>query len=123
MAVSGAARVRWRVGAAVAAVLVGGVLAAQPAVAAATAGRPATAAPVAWGTCAADVLAEVPPADRNRYSCATYQVPLDHAHPAAGSVSLALLRRAADDPAHRIGSLFLNPGGPGGSGYDLPIPV
>jgi pimeloyl-ACP methyl ester carboxylesterase len=122
MVVRRAAGVRWRVGAAVAAVVVGGVLAAQPAVAAAAAARPATAAPVAWGACAADALAGVPPADRDRYSCASYRVPLDYAHPAAGSVSLALLRRAAD-PAHRIGSLFLNPGGPGGSGYAMPIPI
>ncbi len=76
--------------------------------------------PVAWGACDADVLAAVPDADQGRYSCATYDVPLDYAHPGAGAVSIALLRRAAD-PGRRIGSLFLNPGGPGGSGYTMPI--
>ncbi|MGC9668946.1 alpha/beta hydrolase [Planosporangium sp. 12N6] len=117
-----ARRVRWRVRAAIA-VGVAAVLLAQPAVAAAAAtpaARPA-APPVTWGTCPTDVLAELPAADRNRYSCATYDVPLDYAHPAAGTVGLALLRRAADDPGRRLGSLFSNPGGPGGSGYTMPV--
>ena len=30
------------------------------------------------------------------------------------------MRRAALDQAHRVGSLFLNPGGPGGSGFGMP---
>src|SRR5689334_6507818 len=51
--------------------------------------------PVDWGACAADVLAHVPAGDHGTYTCATYQVPLDYAHPSAGTVSLALLRRAA----------------------------
>ncbi|WP_030437300.1 alpha/beta hydrolase [Actinoplanes subtropicus] len=80
-----------------------------------------TAPPIAWGACAADVLAQVPAGDHGTYTCATYQVPLDYAHPSAGTVSLALLRRSADDRAHRVGSLFLNPGGPGGSGYTMPM--
>jgi pimeloyl-ACP methyl ester carboxylesterase len=47
-------------------------------------------------------------------------VPLDYDHPDRGSITLALMRRSANDQAHRIGSLFLNPGGPGVSGYRLP---
>jgi pimeloyl-ACP methyl ester carboxylesterase len=31
------------------------------------------------------------------------------------------MRRAATDQENRIGSLFLNPGGPGGSGYGMPL--
>jgi pimeloyl-ACP methyl ester carboxylesterase len=46
-------------------------------------------------------------------------VPLDYDHPRGPSISLALKRLPASDPAHRMGSLFLNPGGPGGSGVDL----
>jgi pimeloyl-ACP methyl ester carboxylesterase len=34
-------------------------------------------------------------------------------------VELALIRRPASDKEHRIGSLFVNPGGPGGSGVDF----
>jgi pimeloyl-ACP methyl ester carboxylesterase len=55
------------------------------------------------------------------YECATYQVPLDHADPGGEQIDLALVRRPADDPAARLGSLFVNPGGPGGSGVDLVV--
>jgi pimeloyl-ACP methyl ester carboxylesterase len=47
-------------------------------------------------------------------------VPLDHDRPGK-TISLALMRRAAIKPAQRIGSLFLNPGGPGGSGWTMPM--
>src|SRR5512142_1841230 len=70
----------------------------------------AGAPPVAWGTCPADLLGSLPEGDNGRYSCATYQVPLDYRHPRGATVGIAMLRRAAADPAHRIGSLFFNPG-------------
>jgi len=76
---------------------------------------------VRWEACPAELLSSVPAAERDRYGCATYPVPIDHSRPGAGSVRLSLLRRAADDPARRIGSLFVNPGGPGGRGTLLPI--
>ncbi|WP_374777973.1 alpha/beta hydrolase [Streptomyces sp. NBC_01310] len=50
------------------------------------------------------------------YDCASARVPLDHADPAGRSIDLAVVRRQATDPAHRIGTLFVNPGGPGGPG-------
>jgi pimeloyl-ACP methyl ester carboxylesterase len=58
-------------------------------------------------------------------------VPLDRAHPDAGTVDLAVTRRAAPDPKTRLGSLLVNPGGPGASAIgflqsswrDLPDPV
>src|SRR6476620_9415614 len=53
------------------------------------------------------------------FQCGTVQVPLDYAHPDGAKITLALTRLPATDPAHRIGSLFLNPGGPGGSGVDF----
>jgi len=43
---------------------------------------------------------------------------LDYDEPAGPAISLALIRLPAADPAHRKGSLFINPGGPGGSGVD-----
>lgn len=52
------------------------------------------------------------------FECARVRVPLDYSNPQAGTISLALLRLPASDPEHRIGSLFVNPGGPGGSGVD-----
>jgi pimeloyl-ACP methyl ester carboxylesterase len=53
------------------------------------------------------------------FECARVRVPLDYGDPSAGTISLALARLPASDPAHRIGSLFVNPGGPGGSGVDV----
>lgn len=48
--------------------------------------------------------------------CTTAQVPLDYEQPNGQMISIALIRLPAGDPAHRIGSLLVNPGGPGGSG-------
>jgi pimeloyl-ACP methyl ester carboxylesterase len=53
------------------------------------------------------------------FECGTVQVPLDYGDPRGATISIALARLPAGDPAHRIGSLFLNPGGPGGSGVDF----
>jgi pimeloyl-ACP methyl ester carboxylesterase len=48
--------------------------------------------------------------------CATLELPMDAADPAGEQVQIALNRVRATDTANRIGSLVLNPGGPGGSG-------
>ena len=70
-----------------------------------------TAAPVvralAWQGC------------RNGFQCARLSVPLDRVDPAAGAVSLRLIRIQATDRAKRIGSLLVNPGGPGVSAVDF----
>lgn len=50
--------------------------------------------------------------------CTTATAPLDWGNPAAGMIDLALVRHRATG-GHRIGSLLINPGGPGGSGYDF----
>jgi pimeloyl-ACP methyl ester carboxylesterase len=67
---------------------------------------------IAWSKC----FAQFGP-----FQCGTAQVPLDYDGPAAGTISIALVRLPASDPARRIGSLFLNPGGPGGSGVDFAV--
>ena len=54
---------------------------------------------------------------KDGYQCATVRVPLDYDQPAGVQISLAVSRLPATDPAHRRGSLFVNPGGPGGSAY------
>ena len=51
--------------------------------------------------------------------CAQVAVPLDYDRSAGATIDLALARLPATDPAGRIGTLFVNPGGPGGSGVDL----
>jgi pimeloyl-ACP methyl ester carboxylesterase len=53
------------------------------------------------------------------FECATAKVPLDYAHPHGRQIDLALLRARAQDPSTRIGSVFVNPGGPGSSGVDF----
>ena len=57
-------------------------------------------------------------AKQGPFQCGTVQVPLDYDSPNGATISLAVIRLQATDPAHRIGSLLLNPGGPGGSGVD-----
>src|ERR1035437_470829 len=53
------------------------------------------------------------------FQCGTVQVPLDYAHPDAGTISIALNRKPATDQANRIGSVLTNPGGPGASGIQF----
>ena len=43
-------------------------------------------------------------------------VPLDYRSPGGAKITLAVVRHPATDPERRLGSLFINPGGPGGSG-------
>jgi pimeloyl-ACP methyl ester carboxylesterase len=64
-----------------------------------------------WGSCGE----EAP----EPFQCATAVVPLDYDRPRGKQITLALARLPAADPGRRIGSLFLNPGGPGGSGVDM----
>ena len=51
------------------------------------------------------------------FQCATLTVPLDDAKPALGTVALAMTRHKATG-SRRIGSLVINPGGPGASAVD-----
>jgi pimeloyl-ACP methyl ester carboxylesterase len=73
---------------------------------------PGSVPAVAWHACGSDVRG---PQD---IECASYDVPLDYDDPKAGTATLALDRLPATG-ADRIGTLFLNPGGPGGSGVDF----
>jgi pimeloyl-ACP methyl ester carboxylesterase len=52
------------------------------------------------------------------FQCAKVTVPLDYRHPNASTITLAVTRTLAKDQKHRLGSLLVNPGGPGGSGID-----
>jgi pimeloyl-ACP methyl ester carboxylesterase len=73
---------------------------------------PAQAAPapvITWTTCAEDA----------KVQCGTMKVPADWSRPAGPTASIAVARRPATDPAHRIGELFVNPGGPGASAVDM----
>lgn len=52
--------------------------------------------------------------------CARVLLPLDYDDPRGPHIEVALTRLRARDPQRRIGSLFLNPGGPGTSGTAFP---
>ncbi|MEO5654193.1 MAG: alpha/beta hydrolase [Marmoricola sp.] len=51
--------------------------------------------------------------------CTTVKVPLDYDEPAGATVELALLKLKARRPAKRVGTLFVNPGGPGASATEF----
>ena len=55
---------------------------------------------------------------RDGAQCARLTVPLDYAEPEGRAITLSLLKVPAADEARRLGSLVVNPGGPGGSGID-----
>ncbi|WP_084216291.1 alpha/beta hydrolase [Pseudonocardia spinosispora] len=52
------------------------------------------------------------------YECASLVVPIDYGRPDGATARLAVLRQPATQPSRRIGSLVINPGGPGFSGTD-----
>jgi len=49
-------------------------------------------------------------------TCAKVKVPLDYKNPGSGSTTLAVTKVPAQGDSQ--GALFVNPGGPGGSGFD-----
>ncbi|MFF8097726.1 alpha/beta hydrolase [Streptomyces sp. NPDC016675] len=49
------------------------------------------------------------------FQCTTMKAPLDYAKPSQGDIRLAVSRKKATGPGGRLGSLLVNPGGPGGS--------
>lgn len=67
----------------------------------------AAAAPLEWRACR-DAPA--------RLQCARVAVPLNWSQPDGRVVSLSVIRRPASKPAQRLGSLFVNFGGPGVAG-------
>jgi pimeloyl-ACP methyl ester carboxylesterase len=53
----------------------------------------------------------------NGFQCAKVTVPMDYAHPDGDKIQIAALK--APSTGKKTGSLLVNPGGPGGSGYDF----
>ena len=46
------------------------------------------------------------------FQCAAVRVPLSYRHPRGATIRIAVVRHRATDPARRIGTLFMNSGGP-----------
>ncbi|HET9518306.1 MAG TPA: alpha/beta hydrolase [Actinoplanes sp.] len=83
----------------------------------------AVGAPASWRACP-EVAREVAgrAAQGVSYDCATIAVPQDWSAPdAGGTYEVALLRVRSAAQRNRIGSLVINPGGPGGSGVDIAV--
>lgn len=51
--------------------------------------------------------------------CATVQVPVDWSNPDGPTAGIAINRHAALNPDKRLGSMLINPGGPGGEGLSF----
>ncbi len=62
--------------------------------------------PIAWSPC------------NGGLQCATLVVPLDYGNPTGPTIPIAVARHPAENPSARIGSLVIDPGGPGVSGID-----
>lgn len=72
-----------------------------------TAGADQSASSIEWRPCGGGV------------ECGVLHVPLDYVRPHGASIEIALARLRAVDEANRIGSLVVNPGGPGDSGVEF----
>ncbi|MBZ4318224.1 alpha/beta hydrolase [Streptomyces huiliensis] len=69
--------------------------------------RPYYAQKLRWHSCGSGKSAA--------FDCADMKVPLDYSVPRGGDITLAVSRKKAAGPGKRLGSLLVNPGGPGGS--------
>jgi pimeloyl-ACP methyl ester carboxylesterase len=65
---------------------------------------------------AAPKLKWKPCPDSRRFKCTKLLVPLNHAKPSGPTISIGITMSPATDKTKRIGSLLINPGGPGASG-------
>lgn len=50
--------------------------------------------------------------------CGSIEVPVNWDEPDGDTIEIAMARRAATDPDERLGTIVMNPGGPGGSGVE-----
>jgi pimeloyl-ACP methyl ester carboxylesterase len=55
---------------------------------------------------------------RDAALCSTLTVPLDYRRPGGDTIGIAVLKVPAAEPDQRVGSLVVNPGGPGAPGTD-----
>jgi len=76
------------------------------------------AQPLSWGACAPYATTQDAGSlfGGQGLQCARMTVPLDYANPQGDTITIGVLRHKASDSGNRIGSLVVNPGGPGASG-------
>jgi pimeloyl-ACP methyl ester carboxylesterase len=119
-----------------------GALAQRPATAPGPTGPPSPSRPTSPSSPGATTVPTIPPAHladctsalnfkgfgissslRSKLSggCALVHVPLDYANPGGAKISIQIVKIHDSDDAHPIGSLLLNPGGPGGDGINFAV--
>ncbi len=83
------------------------------------------AAPITWTDCDAQItplIAGTPGSERDLlFECGRINVPIDHDEADGATMELFLLRARLAGQTDRIGSLLVNPGGPGASGADAAL--
>ncbi len=83
------------------------------------------AEPIEWSDCDEQIqplIAEQKGSDRNlTFECGRTEVPIDYDEPEGATLPLFLVRAVMAGQTDRIGSLVVNPGGPGRSGADSAI--
>ena len=72
---------------------------------------------VSWYACDKKGMGEATSGKDTGFTCAKVKVPLDYDNPGGETIEIAVKKRAASEDS--VGSLFVNPGGPGGSGIEL----
>jgi pimeloyl-ACP methyl ester carboxylesterase len=83
------------------------------------------AAPIKWSDCNKQIqplIAKQPGSNRNlTFSCGRTDVPISYSEPDGATLPLFLVRATLAGQTGKIGSLVVNPGGPGVSGADAAI--
>lgn len=83
---------------------------------------PASASPaLVWGACPSDAPSPANALPLSAYQCASLAVPLSYQDPVGPKIQIAVGRLPAVDQAHKLGTLFYNPGGPGNPGRIPPV--
>jgi pimeloyl-ACP methyl ester carboxylesterase len=81
--------------------------------------------PIEWTDCDEQIqplIADQPGSDRDlAFECGRTEVPISYDEPEGATLPLFLMRVVMADQTERIGSLVVNPGGPGRSGADAAI--
>ena len=72
---------------------------------------------VSWYACDKKGMGEAKSGKDTGFTCAKVKVPLDYDNPGGETIEIAVKKRTASGDS--VGSLFVNPGGPGGSGIEL----
>ena len=84
-----------------------------------------TISPITFDDCTSVIAPQIkdaPGGDRPlKFGCGKLRVPLDYRNPSRKAIDLFLIRVRLGGQQKRIGSLVVNPGGPGGSGVDAAV--